>query len=266
MSTPAEADQDAAPPEPRPARAPVARVRGLLPYLGTPLLVAVVLIALYAYISGQALDSIEQRNLNVVVIQRQLLRHLYLAGVSTGIVLALTIPVGIVLTRPFARRFVTPVVGLANMGQATPSIGVMVLGGLLFGFGVKVAIGALVAYSALPILRNTMVGLNQVDEAVIESGRGMGLTKSQVLFRIELPLAVPVMLAGVRTALILNTGTATLATFIGAGGLGGLINTGLSLGRPLTIAFTGAVVVAALALTIDWVAGIAEDLLSPKGL
>ncbi|MEX2621471.1 MAG: ABC transporter permease [Egibacteraceae bacterium] len=246
---------------------PVSREgRRLVRYLGTPLLVGAAMFALYLYMSSLGLDSIEQRRLNPTVIRRQIETHLYLVSISTAIVLALMLPLGVALTRPFARRFVTPIVGMANIAQATPSLGVMVLVGLVIGFGTQPAIVALVAYSALPILRNTMVGLHQVDEFIIESGRGMGLTKAQVLFGIELPLAVPVMLAGVRTALIINTGTATLATFIGGRGLGGLINTGLSLGRPTTIAFTGAVIVAGLALMIDWLAGIAEDVLSPRGL
>lgn len=258
---PEPATAEPAAPEPRASGRP--RLRS---YLWTPLLVGLALLALYLYMSGLTLDSIEQRNLNPAVIRRQIETHLYLVGVSTVIVLALMLPLGIALTRPFARRFVTPIIGLANVAQATPSLGVMVLVGLVIGFGTRPAIIALVAYSALPILRNTMVGLQQVDEFTIESARGMGLTKAQVLFGIELPLAVPVMLAGVRTALIINTGTATLATFIGGRGLGGLINTGLSLGRPTTIALTGAIIVAALALLIDWIAGIAENLLSPRGL
>lgn len=260
----------APPPDPgaaqAPERRPVRRGRSRLSYLWTPLFVGAALLLLYLYMSGTTLDSIEQRNLNLTVIRRQIETHLYLVSISTVIVLALMLPLGVALTRPFARRFVTPIIGVANIAQATPSLGVMVLVGLVIGFGTRPAIIALVAYSALPILRNTMVGLHQVDEFIIESGRGMGLTKSQVLFRIELPLAVPIMLAGVRTALIINTGTATLATFIGGRGLGGLINTGLSLGRATTIAFTGAVIVASLALLIDWLAGIAEELLSPKGL
>ncbi|MDQ4043501.1 MAG: ABC transporter permease subunit, partial [Actinomycetota bacterium] len=103
------------------------------------------------------------------------------------------------------------------------------------------------------------------DRSVIESARGMGMTKTAVLFRIELPLAVPIMLAGIRTALVITVGTATLATFIGAGGLGALIETGITLNRtPVLIA--GAALTAVLALFIDWLAGVAEDVLRPRGL
>jgi osmoprotectant transport system permease protein len=136
---------------------------------------------------------------------------------------------------------------------------------LVWDIGFLPAVVALVAYSVVPVLRNTMVGLQQVDQALIEAGRGMGMTKTAVLLRIELPLAVPVILAGVRTALIINVGTATLATFTGAGGLGDLINNGLRLGRE-TVVFTGGALTALLALFIDWIASVAEDLLRPKGL
>jgi osmoprotectant transport system permease protein len=239
--------------------------RKLLRYLGTPILLGGILVVLYFYVSAQELDSIEARRLNWPVIEFLFRRHLYLVGVSTAIVLAIGIPLGVIMTRPFFRRYTPPVIAIANIGQATPSIGVLVLLGIVLGFGVRVAIISLVAYCLLPILRNTMVGLQQVDEAVIESGRGMGMTKTGVLFKIELPLSIPVMLAGVRTALIINTGTATLATFINGRGLGDLINSGLNLGRPL-VYYTGAILVAVLALTIDWLAGIAEDVLSPRGL
>ena len=110
-----------------------------------------------------------------------------------------------------------------------------------------------------------MVGLDQVDDKLIEAGRGMGLTTRSVLLRIELPLAVPVILAGIRTALILTVGTMVLATFINAGGLGDIINGGIVNNRT-PILLTGAVLTAGLALLIDWLAGIAQEVLRPRGL
>ena len=110
-----------------------------------------------------------------------------------------------------------------------------------------------------------MVGLSQVDANITESARGMGMTPTQVLIRIELPLAVPVILAGLRTSLVFCVGVATVATFINAGGLGDMIVNGLKLQRfPVLIA--GAVIVSCIALLIDWIAGIAEDLLRPRGI
>jgi osmoprotectant transport system permease protein len=133
------------------------------------------------------------------------------------------------------------------------------------GVGFNEAIIALVVYSVLPVLRNTMVGLQQVDYSLVEAGRGMGMTRLGVLMRIELPLAVPVILAGVRTALVINVGTATLATFVDGGGLGELINNGLRLSRQ-PVVLTGGVLTAVLALFIDWLAGITEEVLRPRGL
>lgn len=230
-----------------------------------PLFLAVVLAVLYLYVSSQELDSIEARRLTTEFIYASTVRHLYLVGVSTVIVIALAVPLGTVLTRPFARRVSPTIVAVASTSQAIPSIGVIVVLALAAGFGVRYAIIALVLYAFLPVLRNTMVGLQQVDPTVIESGRGMGMTKLTVLRKIELPLAVPVMLAGVRTALVINVGTAAIATLTNAGGLGDIIYTGLVQSRQIVI-LTGAVLTAVLALLVDYAAGIAEDVLKPKGL
>lgn len=239
--------------------------RILARYLLMPVLLAVVLGALYLYASGQQLDSIEQRLLNAGALTTALRQHVVLTAVSTALVLALAIPLGIALTRPGLSRITAPTVAVFNIGQSVPSIGLLVLFAIGWGIGFWPAIVALVAYSALPVLRNTMVGLQQVDRSVIESARGMGMSKLQVLARIELPLAVPVTLAGVRTALVINVGTAALATFVGAGGLGDIIDGGLVNGRDLVIV-VGAVLTASLALLIDYLGGVAEDLLSPRGL
>ncbi|MBW3579296.1 MAG: ABC transporter permease [Actinobacteria bacterium] len=230
-----------------------------------PLFLALVLAVLYLYVSSQELDSIEARRLTTEFIYASTVRHLYLVGVSTVIVIALAVPLGIVLTRSFARRVSPTIVAVASTSQAIPSIGVIVVLALAAGFGVRYAIIALVLYAFLPVLRNTMVGLRQVDPTVIESGRGMGMTKLTVLRKIELPLSVPVMLAGVRTALVINVGTAAVATLTNAGGLGDIIYTGLVQSRQIVI-LTGAVLTAVLALLVDYAAGIAEDVLKPKGL
>jgi len=229
------------------------------------MVLALLSLALYLWVSSRELDSIEERRLNADFISTALWQHVKLAGISTVFVVAIAVSLGILLTRPGARRLTPFVVALTNIGQAVPSIGLLVLLGITLGIGFTYAIVALVVYSILPVLRNTMIGLQQVDQSLIEAGRGMGMTKGSVLRRIELPLAVPVILAGIRTALIINVGTATLATFTGAGGLGDLINNGLRLGRD-TVIFVGAALTAILALTIDWLASVAEDELRPKGL
>jgi len=259
---------------PEPAGVPQAAVTGVAAprwpgrvarYATVPLLITFALILLYIYLGAQELDSIEARLLTREKITAAATRHLWLSTVSTFFVIAIAVPLGIMLTRPLTKRVTPLFLGLANGGQTVPSIGVLVLFALWFGIGFKYTIIALVAYAILPVLRNTMVGLEQVDPFIIEAGRGMGLTKLGVLTRLELPLAVPVILAGVRTALIINVGTATLATFVNGGGLGNIINGGLTSGRDV-VTFTGAVLTAAFALFIDWLAGIAEDFLRPKGL
>ncbi|MGI8593440.1 MAG: ABC transporter permease [Solirubrobacteraceae bacterium] len=252
----------------------VAQARGLdrsaplprgLRYLATPIALALGCLALFLWIGSLELDSIEKRRINWDFISSALWQHVKLTGLSTVLVILIAVSLGVLLTRPGARALSPPVLAVTNIGQAIPSIGLLVLLGITLGIGFKYAVIALVAYSVLPVLRNTMVGLEQVDRSLIEAGRGMGMTKASVRWRIELPLAVPVILAGIRTALIINVGTATLATFTGAGGLGDLINNGLRLGRDHVI-LVGAMLTALLALTIDWIASVAEDILRPKGL
>ena len=122
----------------------------------------------------------------------------------------------------------------------------------------------LVFYTLLPVLRNTMVGIQQVDRSLIDAGRGIGMSAAGVLWRVELPLAVPLILAGLRTALVLAVGTATLAFFVNGGGLGELIDTGYKL-QLNSVMYVGAALAIGLALLVDWLGGVAEQWLSPKG-
>lgn len=240
--------------------------------LVTPAVLAIVVGALVLYLNGQDLDKVETRALALDVVERAVWVQVQLVAISTVIVIAIAVPLGILLTRPFARSLVPPFLGAANIGQAIPSIGVLALFALVIGYGRSGVIFALVLYSLLSVLRNTMVGLRQIDPALLESARGMGMSKWRVLRKVELPLAVPVMLAGIRTALIINVGTATLAVFSlaapsnGSGGLGELINAGIRLDRIPTIVLTGAVLTSVLALLVDWAAGLVERRLRPKGL
>lgn len=247
------------------AGAPVAGDRSRAGIFLTPAVLLVGLAFLYFYVRSQSLDSIERRFLNRKVLATATYEHIQLAALSTVLVILIAIPLGIMLTRPGMRRATPFVLAVVNVGQAVPSIGVIALLGLTLGYGFRYATIALVLYSFLPVLRNTMVGLQRVDRSLIDAGRGMGMTKRLVLSRVELPLAVPVMMAGIRTALIINVGTATLATYTDAGGLGDIIDQGLTQSRT-TITITGAVLVGVLALTIDWLAGLAERFLRPRGL
>lgn len=241
------------------------RRRSLGGYLFMPVFLAAVLLALFLWVNSQELGFAERLRVNLDYILPRTQEHIWLTVVSTALVLAIAIPMGILLTRPFARRITPVAIAVFNVGQGVPSIGLIALFALGWTTGFWPFIVALVAYTILPVLRNTMVGLEQVDASVIESARGMGMTKLAVLARIELPLAVPVIMAGVRTALVINVGTATLAAFVGVGTLGELINTGIVNSIQL-ITIVGSVLVAVLALLVDYLAGIAEDLLRPRGL
>jgi osmoprotectant transport system permease protein len=237
----------------------------VLRHLTTPLALAVVLTVLYLWVSGQRLDSIERRTLNADYISARVAEHLRLTGLSVLLVVLIAIPLGVVLSRPAARWLSPVVLGLANLGQATPAIGLLVLLTIKFGVGFRIALIGLVAYAVLPVLRNTMVGIQQIDRALVEAARGMGMTRTQVLFRVELKLAVPVILAGLRTSLVLAVGVATLATFVNAGGLGDIIDNGIKLNRT-PVLLTGSVLTACIAFLIDWIGSVAEDVLRPKGI
>jgi osmoprotectant transport system permease protein len=230
-----------------------------------PVGLAFVTVLLLVWIGAQPLDSIERRQLDLSVLARRVVEHLELALVSTAIVVVLAVALGVLLTRPALRAVTPAAVAVANIGQAIPSIGLLVLMAIVIGIGADKAILALVVYSFLPVLRNTMVGLRGVDRSLIEAGRGMGMSLWQTLRRVELPLAVPVILAGVRTALAINVGTATLATFVDGGGLGDTITAGIRLGRE-TVLIAGAALTAVLALALDWAAGWIESALRPRGL
>ena len=252
------------PPTPWAASHP--RRRTLTGYLFMPVLLALVCAGMYAYVSSRQLDSIEARSLNRSVLLTAVWEHVQLTALSTVLVIALAVPLGVLLTRPFAARVRPYLLTLLNLGQAIPTIGILVLLAVTLLFlGFRAAVLGLVLYAVVPVLLNTVVGLEQVDHAVLEAGRGMGMSRYAVLRRLELPLSVPVIAAGIRTALVINVGSATLATYINAGGLGDIIAAGLSTNR-LSIQLVGAGATAVLALLMDYLGGLAEDLLRPRGL
>jgi osmoprotectant transport system permease protein len=178
-------------------------------------------------------------------------QHLGLVGAATLVGVAIGVPLGIVITRRPRARVV--VLGIANVLQTVPSLalfGFLLPLPLLGGVGAGTAIVALVVYALLPIVRNTFVGITTIDPAVRDAAVGMGMTDRQILRLVELPLAMPVILAGVRTATVIGVGIATIAAAIGAGGLGDFIFRGLAMVDNAVI-LAGAVPAAALALTLD---------------
>jgi osmoprotectant transport system permease protein len=191
------------------------------------------------------------------------LEHLLLVGVSMGIAAAVAIPAGVLLTR---RTFLQPwVLGFANVMQTVPSLalfGFLIPLPFFGGIGKHTAIVALVLYALLPILRNTLTGILNVDPAVRESAIAMGMTGRQLLWEVELPLATRTLLAGMRIATVTTIGTATIAAAIGAGGLGVFIFRGLA-SVDTTLLLAGAVPAALIAVAADRGLEWLEDKLSP---
>ena len=234
--------------------------------LGQPVAVVLLVGGVLAWAFTRDLDSIERANINAAKLLRDTWDHLVLSVVVTALVLVVAVPVGIAVTRSWARWAAPVVLGIATVGQAAPAVGVLVLFFLWTEWeGLWAAALPIALYSLLPVLRNTVVGIQSVDPALVEAGRGIGMSGGSVLRRIELPLAVPLILAGLRTSLVLAVGTATLGAFVNGGGLGLLIDTGYKLNRP-TVLITGAVLAVGLALLVDWLGAVAERRLGPKGL
>lgn len=232
---------------------------------GIPALVAITLGGWIWWRVTADLDAIERRQLAWGTIGTLTWEHIQLTLVTTVFVLLISVPLGIALTRPGLNRAAPLVVGIGNIGQAAPAIGLVVLFAIWLGFGFWTAVLAFTLYGILPVLRNTIVGLQGVDRTLIEAGRGMGMSGRGVLLRIELPLAVPVIMAGIRTALVLVVGVASFATFIDAGGLGALIQTGINLFRT-SVLVSGGLLIAVLALMVDWLGRVLETIARPKGL
>ncbi len=188
--------------------------------------------------------------------------HLLLVGVSIGIATLVGIPLGILITRKTNLR--QPILGIANILQTIPSLalfGFLISVPIIGGIGAKTAIIALTLYSLLPIIRNTYTGIISVDPAIREAGRGMGMTDKQLLLQVEIPLALGVILAGVRVATVIAIGVATIAAAIGAGGLGVFVFRGIAMvNNDLILA--GAVPAALLAILADWAIALIEQRLT----
>ncbi|GAA1670373.1 ABC transporter permease [Fodinicola feengrottensis] len=251
------------------ARGEQPRVDSRLRLFVTPVVLLAITGLYLEVVFSSHLDSIEARQITASNLITLTWQHVVLTAVSALLVVVVAIPLGILVTRRSVRFLAAPVTLLANLGQAIPVIGLLVLLAVLFVkanfFGFWLTVTVCVVYGVLPVLRNTITGVRSIDPALIESARGIGMTPWRVLTRVELPLAVPYILAGLRTTLVLIVGVATLGTFVDAGGLGDLINTGIKLERTV-ILFTGGILAVMLALLIDWVGGLIERALTPKGL
>jgi len=181
-------------------------------------------------------------------------RHLYLVFVSLFFAIITALPIGILVTRPPFNKKINQILSFLNTAQGVPSLAVIAIFLPIMGVGVRPAIFALSIYALLPIARNTVAAINGLDPDVLEAAKGMGLSKKEILFKVELPLAAPIIMAGIQTATIFTVGTATIAHLIGAGGLGRLIFTGISMNSPEFI-LAGSLIAATIAITLDQLLG-----------
>lgn len=204
-------------------------------------------------------DLVIERHSELLV---KTLQHLLLSGSACVAAVCIGIPLGILITR--YRRLSTPVLSLAGIIQTIPSIAMLALLLVCLGqMGFLPAFVSLVLYALLPIIRNTYTGLVNVDPSILEAADGVGYTRAQRLWMIELPLATPVIIAGIRTATVITVGIATLSTFIGAGGLGDFINRGLSM-RNTGLVMLGVAGASMLALFLDFLLGLIEQVLRSR--
>jgi len=199
-----------------PTTTPGERLRLLI----QPALVLIVGAAVIFWAFNRDLTATQQENINVGNVTALIWQHLLITFAVTAIVVAIGVPLGVLVTRPGAKALRPLFIGIANIGQAAPAIGLLVL---LFLWTAKTGfwIGVLpiALYSLLPVLASTILGLDQVDKSLMDAGRGQGMSRSALLLRVELPLAIPYILAGLRTSLVIAVGTATLSFLVNAGGL-----------------------------------------------
>jgi osmoprotectant transport system permease protein len=227
--------------------------------------IAIILLAFVLGVEAQRRGYLNFARENPQDIYRLLLQHLQLVFVSATIAVALGLTIGIVLTRGFMRRYRETILNLLGICQTVPSLAVIAIAMTYLGIGRKTAIFALVVYSLLPIIRSTVAGIFQVDPALVDAGHGMGMTPRQVLFKVEIPNAMYIILTGIRTAVVINVGTAAMSFLVGGGGLGDLIFSGLAM-VDAGLMLAGAVPTACLAIILNWSFERLENLIISPGI
>jgi osmoprotectant transport system permease protein len=191
--------------------------------------------------------------------------HVKMVFIAVFIASAIGVPLGIVATRPGLEKLALPIIGLGSIGQTIPSLAVIAIMAPLLGFGFQSAIAALVIYGLLPILRNSYTSIKSIDPAIIEAARGMGMTRLQIARKIEVPLARPVIMTGIRISTVITVGTAELAVLVGGAGLGKITLTGV-FAREVLIILQGAAPTAALAIALGFLLERAEQGMTPRAL
>ena len=197
---------------------------------------------------------------NASTILERLLQHIQITFFAIGIAIVIGVPLGIMVS--YIKPLKKPVLGITNVVQAIPSIALLGFLVPFLGIGEKPAIFMVVVYSLLPIVKNTATGLSGINADTIEAAKGIGMTEFQILFKVKLPLALPVIMAGIRISAVTSVGLVTLAAFIGAGGLGYIIYSGIRTVNSNLI-LSGAIPACLLALAVDWLCGVIEKLVTP---
>ncbi|MFO8046904.1 MAG: ABC transporter permease [Halomonas sp.] len=237
---------------------PIQSLKGALRAL---LLVAIFFAGVWSQSSGVIDDFI----FYLPDVQYLAIQHLWLTAISGGLAILVAIPLGILLSRPSMTRWAESLMQVLNVGTTIPTLAVLALSMSFLGIGMIPAVFGLFVATLLPITRNTYVGLKGIDPALMEAAAGIGMSSTQRLLRVELPNALYVIFAGMRTALTINVGTVPLAFLIGAGGLGELIFTGIDLYDPVMM-LAGAIPTALLAIVVDALIAVIAFLVVPRGV
>lgn len=227
-------------------------------------LVAVIVIFM-AGVWSQSSGVIEEFLFYIPDIQFLTVQHLWLTAMSGGLAILVAVPLGIILSRPSMTRYAESAMQVLNVGTTIPTLAVLALSMSFLGIGTVPAVFGLFVATLLPITRNTYTGLKGVSPALKEAASGIGMSPLQRLVRVELPNALYVMFAGIRTALAINVGTVPLAFLIGAGGLGELIFTGIDLYDPIMM-LSGAIPTALLAIGVDVLVALVAFIVVPRGV
>ncbi len=226
------------------------------------LLVLVFGLGVWAQSSGILTDLTDTYREDIVYLSQQ---HMMLTLISGSLAIVTAIPLGVWLSRPYMSRHAEAVMQSLNIGTTIPTLAILALAMSWLGIGTVPSVFGLWVATLLPIVRNTYTGLKAVPAHLKEAANGMGMLPGQILWHVELPNALFVMFAGIRTALAINVGTVPLAFLIGGGGLGELIFTGIDLNEP-GMMLSGAIPTALLAVLVDFLMALAAYLLVPKGV
>ena len=191
----------------------------------------------------------------------RIVEHIQLTGIALSVSILIGVPVGIIIS--YVKPLNKPTLAVINVVQAIPSLAL--LGFLIpfLGIGAKPAIFMVVVYSLLPIVKNTFAGLSNMNTEMLEAAKGIGMTQLQILFKVKMPLALPIMMAGIRISAVFAVGIVTIAAFIGAGGLGFIIHSGIQMANS-NMVLAGAIPSCLLALLVDFIASLIEKWVTPK--